>query len=89
MASKADSNQSATCSVLVGVSCCGIIVEPCLLTDCGCTVEDQMKTACRKWKGPISLKSEQLECPPGYQPELLVKVMPPYQVTAMASAPAG
>ena len=48
-----------------------------------------MKTACRKWKGPISLKSEQLECPPGYQPELLVKVMPPYQVTAMASAPAG
>lgn len=51
------------------------------------SAEDQMKTARRKWEGPIMLRSDHLECPPGYQPELLVQLMPPSQVTAMASAP--
>lgn len=51
------------------------------------SAEDQMKTARRKWEGPIMLKSNQLECRPGYQPELLVQLMPPSQVTSLASAP--
>jgi len=49
--------------------------------------EDQRKTAQRKWEGPIQLKSDRLECSPGYQPVLLVQLMPPSQVTVMASAP--
>ena len=51
------------------------------------SAEDQMKTARRKWEGPIMLRSSKLECPPGYQPELLVQLMPPSQVTCMAAAP--